>query len=106
MAGNPHPFGSDAWKQHNDAEVASRPTARLDRRPLTPEQLESYRPKPAVLAPVNVADVRESLIGILTAHDSVRPQDRPLFIAYLRNIFTKVEALETNPALSGVEKRG
>ena len=31
--GNPYPFGSKEWQQHNDVEVASRPTARLVRKP-------------------------------------------------------------------------
>jgi len=42
-AGNPHPYGSDAWKAHNAAEVASRPTAILNRQPFTPQELEALR---------------------------------------------------------------
>ena len=45
-SGNPHPYGSKEWHDHNAAEVANRPTALLNRKLMTPEELDSYRPKP------------------------------------------------------------
>ncbi len=45
MAGNPYKFGSPEWAKYNEEEVAARPTALLNRKPLTPEEFESYRPK-------------------------------------------------------------
>jgi hypothetical protein len=42
--GNPHPFGSAAWKKHNEEEVANRPTTHKGpRAPITPEEFERYQ---------------------------------------------------------------
>jgi hypothetical protein len=40
--GNPYKFGTKEWHEHNEKEVAQRPTARLVRKPFNPED---YRPK-------------------------------------------------------------
>ena len=43
---NPPPkFGSPEWQAAVDAEVKSRPTASKIRKPMTPEEFDSYRPK-------------------------------------------------------------
>lgn len=44
--GNPYPYRSKEWEQYNAEEIASRPTAILNRKPFTPEQLDALRPKP------------------------------------------------------------
>ncbi len=44
--GNPYPFGSKEWCDHNAKEIAGRPTTHKGpRKPITPEEFESYRPK-------------------------------------------------------------
>jgi hypothetical protein len=48
MAGNPHPFGSQAWRDWNAKEVAQRPTGILKRKPFN---FDDYRPKPVQPAP-------------------------------------------------------
>jgi hypothetical protein len=45
---NTAPFGSKAWHDHNAAEVASRPVTNTERKPLTPDQIDTFRPVPAI----------------------------------------------------------
>jgi hypothetical protein len=46
--GNPYPFGSTQWQEHNAKEISDRPQAHKGpRAPITPEEFESYRPKDA-----------------------------------------------------------
>ncbi len=40
--GNPYKFGSKEWHEHNAKELASRPTARLVRKPFTAEDFVRY----------------------------------------------------------------
>jgi hypothetical protein len=42
--GNPHPYRSKEWEKYNAEEIASRPTAILNRKPFTPAQLDALRP--------------------------------------------------------------
>ncbi|HYM76124.1 MAG TPA: hypothetical protein VE377_09125 [Candidatus Dormibacteraeota bacterium] len=44
-SGNPHPYRSKEWEQYNAEEIASRPTAILNRKPFTPAELDALRPK-------------------------------------------------------------
>ena len=45
MTTNKPVFGSPEWHAQNAAEVASRPVTNKVRKPLTPEEFESYKPK-------------------------------------------------------------
>jgi len=41
--GNPYPYRSREWEQHNAEEIAARPTAILNRKPFSPDELASLR---------------------------------------------------------------
>lgn len=47
--GMPTPYGTAAWRawqqQQEAAEIAARPVTNRPRRPLTPSELDSFRPK-------------------------------------------------------------
>jgi hypothetical protein len=98
MAGNPHPLGSEAWTKHNAAEVASRPTARLNRKPFTPDLFEGYRPKP--VSPANFAGrtSKEDLSKVLGP-------DLTAVIWALHERIAELENAKQPVALAGVERR-
>jgi len=47
---SPFPYGTKEWhewvRQKEAEEIAARPVTNRKRRPLTPEEFESYKPKP------------------------------------------------------------
>jgi hypothetical protein len=105
MAGNPHPFNSKAWHDHNAAEVASRPTAILNRKPLTPDQLAAFRPKPDVVPQLSALDdLNQKLFNW-----GVPKQAAARIAQEIAALLARIEALESaqqiNPALAGLEKR-
>lgn len=107
---NPHPFKSEAWHEHNRREIASRPTAVIDRKPLTPDQWDSYRPKPAPAVVVPKPTTKSDLLKIIGPGLGTDIRAARQLTEFIWKLVERIESLEAaqhvNPALAGLEKRG
>jgi hypothetical protein len=109
-AGNPYPFKSPEWHAHNQKEISSRPVTNQERKPLTPEQIDSFRPKPAaqVVLGVDAFPSEEVLLRIIGHDMGTVSTGAAKLVRIITGLNRRIEVLEKaqNPAMAAVEKRG